>query len=145
MSTPTAETRIFKLQGAASTQQVARERMEYARVTLEDRSLSLVVMCEGQHLTKRFNNLWQDTAGMQQANMHINEPSSCLISVLLSINRRDLRFITDHCHLNCHVELLGIIKDSECRWAVEEETSNRVLSECLALRKTPEEMHFATP
>ncbi|KAJ8975532.1 hypothetical protein NQ317_003873 [Molorchus minor] len=95
-----------------------------------------------------FKNSWYVTPGMRQAKTHIEGPSLKLTKCLLGMNRRDIRMVTGlltgHCHLNRHLQLIGIAEDPECRWCLEdEETSSYVLTECPAIARV-RERHFGS-
>lgn len=109
---------------------------------------SMGVSAMKEFLNKEFENSWQEAPGMRQAKAHIRGPSLKLTKDLIGFNRRDLRMVTGlltgHCHLNRHLQIIGIKDDSECRWCLEdEETSSHILTECPAI-VWARERHFGS-
>ncbi|KAJ8977196.1 hypothetical protein NQ317_009430 [Molorchus minor] len=109
---------------------------------------SMGVSAMKELLIREFKNSWHVTPGMRQAKTHIEGPLLKLTKCLLGMNRRDIRMVTGlltgHCHLNRHLQLIGIAEDPECRWCLEdEETSSHVLTECPAIAKV-RERHFGS-
>jgi ribonuclease HI len=84
------------------------------------------------------NRYWNSVPGQKTCKLFVKKLDSRRHKSLLSMQRKDLsyitRFITGHSNLNQHLNRIGLINSSVCRFCEEEdETSEHLLCNCLGL------------
>ncbi|KAI5651297.1 hypothetical protein NE865_00541 [Phthorimaea operculella] len=92
-------------------------------------------------VNQRAQELWKRSAGLTHSKLLIRGFSQKYTSVILSMNRNNLRMITraltGHCNLNKHLCRMGLTEATYCRYCAEDdETPLHVLCECEALVQT---------
>jgi len=81
---------------------------------------SITEWCYQEH-----SDLWLRTTRLAHSKEFIKEPSMNRTNNLLQLSRPHLRAVTvlytGHCQLRAHMHRMGLAKDAECRWCMEDD------------------------